>query len=89
LDLDFSLVQNGPEAFPAAIKESYCEFGSLSVLVFSASHLPSFLWSAHFSLTFGAFSHNIPFEAVYHDVDKTFSIVQSLSGLVFGKVQES
>ena len=63
--LDFSLVQDRSERFSAAFKESDRELHSFAALVFSSSHLPSLLRSTNFFLTFGTFSHNIPFSKDY------------------------
>ncbi len=57
VSLDFAFVQDLPEGFAAAFIKSDCEFGALTVFVFSSSHLPSFFWLANFFLAFGTFSH--------------------------------
>jgi stalled ribosome rescue protein Dom34 len=63
--LDFAFVQYLSEGFAAAFKKPNCELGSFSTLVFSSSHLPSFLGLANFLLAFGTFSHNTHVYASY------------------------
>jgi len=65
LELDFPLVQDRPEGFSTARKQSNSKLCSLATLVFSASHLPRLLRSTNFFLTLRTFSHNIPFLQSY------------------------
>jgi hypothetical protein len=77
--LDFSLVQDRPESFSTALKETNRELQSLAALVWLSNHLPSLLRSSNFSLTLRTLSHITPFPNINLDENKTFSIENAKS----------
>jgi len=66
LRLDFFLVYDFAESFPAALIKRYCKLRSFSFLIWFASHFPSFCWIFSFFSTSWAFCHDYPYLECYH-----------------------